>query len=656
MAVSYDNLWSLLIRKGLSKKDFCNKVGITNKTLNKLELNLPIPVEILSGICEILECGFDDIVRNTGENSLITNFPDFDISGLFDDLWNDNEFEILGIKRSTDLPKPYTVKSIKTTLSKYIRECKLSKESINSFLNKLKKYNVYISIDEDVIPNYNEIPKKHTVEDENSQEFKIELQQAKNYVLWLSEQNRLLHSLEESAEKSKLQFNNLNVSNDYSKFVTITCDKETVEYKTAIDKAENNNGFPFNLIIDILDHADSYYFRYQYSKILEKIEELLDTLTPREAFVLKNIYGFSTALDNWFEALEIVDNEIIKNYIMDEFVLRPIRKLRHPARNKHINKYFFEKNMKNINLFDLKWTICYDSNLIHKVIHDYEYDFILGAYMSCVSGLKTKIFIISVLHSGIEKFHLFSIDCSDNIMKVDIAGDNDSTFKGIIGNIIVSGEIGLNTGGMLIEDLGLRVRSYNCLKRAGVNTLNDLAAMTIDDLMKVRNLGKKSVDEVISVLARYGLVYNFDGVIVEKEVINESIESFARFYNAIYGLNNTDNIHLLKDKFLERCSGFGFDLHTAEWFCEIFSEKYACLNNLKIIKEIGDSKILGSLILLKWQQIVNADEENLLLTDNRIWFIIAFNCLYNVAYSERTNKEKQEQEANEDLLDFEWEI
>ena len=54
------------------------------------------------------------------------------------------------------------------------------------------------------------------------------------------------------------------------------------------------------------------------------------------------------------------------------------------------------------------------------------------------------------------------------------------------------------------------------------------------------------------------------------------------------------------------------------------------------------------------KQIVNVAEENLLLTDNRIWFIIAFNCLYNVAYSERKNKEKQE--ANENLLDFEFEI
>ncbi len=49
---------------------------------------------------------------------------------------------------------------------------------------------------------------------------------------------------------------------------------------------------------------------------------------------------------------------------------------------------------------------------------------------------------------------------------------------------------------MTIEDLDLSVRSYNCLKRAGINTVEDLAAKTEEEMMKVRNLGRKSLDEV----------------------------------------------------------------------------------------------------------------------------------------------------------------
>lgn len=49
---------------------------------------------------------------------------------------------------------------------------------------------------------------------------------------------------------------------------------------------------------------------------------------------------------------------------------------------------------------------------------------------------------------------------------------------------------------MTIEDLDLSVRSFNCLKRAGINTVRDLVAMTEEELMKVRNLGRKSLEEV----------------------------------------------------------------------------------------------------------------------------------------------------------------
>ncbi len=58
---------------------------------------------------------------------------------------------------------------------------------------------------------------------------------------------------------------------------------------------------------------------------------------------------------------------------------------------------------------------------------------------------------------------------------------------------------------MSIEDLELSVRSFNCLKRAGISTVEDLANKTEDDMMKVRNLGKKSLDEVTHKLRSLGL-------------------------------------------------------------------------------------------------------------------------------------------------------
>ena len=61
---------------------------------------------------------------------------------------------------------------------------------------------------------------------------------------------------------------------------------------------------------------------------------------------------------------------------------------------------------------------------------------------------------------------------------------------------------------MNIDELELSVRSYNCLKRAGINTVEELCNRTSDDMMKVRNLGRKSLEEVLAKLKELGLQLN----------------------------------------------------------------------------------------------------------------------------------------------------
>ena len=56
-----------------------------------------------------------------------------------------------------------------------------------------------------------------------------------------------------------------------------------------------------------------------------------------------------------------------------------------------------------------------------------------------------------------------------------------------------------------IEDFDFSVRSYNCLKRAGINTIGDLLNKTNDEMLKLRNLGKKSYEEIMGKLDSLGL-------------------------------------------------------------------------------------------------------------------------------------------------------
>ena len=64
---------------------------------------------------------------------------------------------------------------------------------------------------------------------------------------------------------------------------------------------------------------------------------------------------------------------------------------------------------------------------------------------------------------------------------------------------------------MTIEELDLSVRSYNCLKRAGINTVGELVRKTEEEMMKVRNLGKKSLEEVEHKLIELGFGFNKSG-------------------------------------------------------------------------------------------------------------------------------------------------
>ncbi len=90
----------------------------------------------------------------------------------------------------------------------------------------------------------------------------------------------------------------------------------------------------------------------------------------------------------------------------------------------------------------------------------------------------------------VEHLNLF-IDLTDHLGEVEIMVEKEEDKK----------EKALE---MTIEELDLSVRSYNCLKRAGINTVEELTEKTDDDMMKVRNLGKKSLEEVIQKLEELG--------------------------------------------------------------------------------------------------------------------------------------------------------
>ncbi len=90
-----------------------------------------------------------------------------------------------------------------------------------------------------------------------------------------------------------------------------------------------------------------------------------------------------------------------------------------------------------------------------------------------------------------EHLNLF-VDLSDEAKKTEIMVEREETIKEKVLE-------------MTIEELDMSVRSFNCLKRAGIDTVEDLTNRTEEDMIKVRNLGKKSLEEVIQKLHSLGL-------------------------------------------------------------------------------------------------------------------------------------------------------
>ena len=95
-----------------------------------------------------------------------------------------------------------------------------------------------------------------------------------------------------------------------------------------------------------------------------------------------------------------------------------------------------------------------------------------------------------------EHLNLF-VDLSDEAKNVEIMVEREETKKEKVLE-------------MTIEELEMSVRSHNCLKRAGIDTVEDLTNRTEEDMIKVRNLGKKSLEEVIQKLHSLGLDFRRD--------------------------------------------------------------------------------------------------------------------------------------------------
>jgi len=664
MSVSYENLWNLLDQKGLKRVDLCEKAGISTNTLAKLGKNESVKVDVLSRICGALECTFDDIVSNTGENAIIAHLPNFKFYDLdtfgYDIFEYDvvDEFETLNIQTLNDFPKPHTINNIKKTLTRYIKEGKLSIKSVNALLTELKKYNISIVIDEKTAPEYERIPKKLSVEDKKSNIYKTEYQQALNYLYWCLNTQKVQNELRQISQKSNVPYITETEDTDVSRVSYEFEGEDAIKYVAPVQKMHKDSlCYPYNLLKDIFDGIvgeDLYSFLYRHNQICDVVEQTLKNLTVTEEAVLKSLYINSKSISEIYKGLGLPGNDIMETLFEEKFYRRPLRKLRRPPMVRSLlSSFLHDQYCFTCQLNELKWHYIDsyfkdESSGFRRVnietiqkISNLEYiDHILSVYIADSSYVDNSLIIVESLYKGELQWHLLLVDFFGNIFKVKATTTSEILLKNIIKTanyepikVFKSRHIEYT-----LEELDLSVRSFSCLRRAGMYTLEDVVTKTEDDFMKVRNLGKKCLDEIICKVKQYGYYLNDEGIFEYHCLDNLSIVSFAKYYIRLYSRNKTEEEQLLIDNFFEHCNSLGYSLKSADWFVETFMDTTRSLNDISVIDKINNSELLGSIILKKWQHITQWSSEGLLSKENRIWFIIAFSRLYQIGLEKTEEK------------------
>ena len=216
--------------------------------------------------------------------------------------------------------------------------------------------------------------------------------------------------------------------------------------------SELNISYPLNLIDVISGGLYNPVDITTESLLYDRMEYILSLLPDQEKLVIKHIFKDNMTLEEVGKELKLSKERI------RQIEYKAIRKLHHP---KYYNMLFDE--------FDLREQI----KKREKVNKELSLSLFKKIY-----ELRTKL------------------DAIDKVLKsvgVDIMNTKD--------NDILSSSI---------EELELSVRSYNCLKRAGINTIAELINTSITELNNVRNLGQKGVDEISEKLADIGYILKED--------------------------------------------------------------------------------------------------------------------------------------------------
>lgn len=296
--------------------------------------------------------------------------------------------------------------------------------------------------------------------------------------------------------------------------------------------------------------GDRFYKEHEFMMFSsDGMREALEALTPREMKLMKLRFGLD---DGKYRSLEDLCQEFgVTRERVRQIEAKALRKLRNPSRSRKFKPFTFEELKENKYVSDEEIELLSDlendilkSNLIFK--HDLIDDLDLGkdrfdVIRDIQEEIKTrtekekeqKVQNMAKNDIAIEEFD-FSIrtfNClkrfgintinqlaslsEEDIMEIRNLGRHGAEEviskleeRGIkLGELDETTEEIIDKKAVGIIDIDLSVRSFNCLRRAGIETLADLENLTYEELMKIRNVNQKSLEEIVSKAKRYGITF-----------------------------------------------------------------------------------------------------------------------------------------------------
>ena len=230
--------------------------------------------------------------------------------------------------------------------------------------------------------------------------------------------------------------------------------------------------YPHNLLDDIFGDPVDWFVREEY------LDQALNTLTEREREAIYCHYCDGLT----YEVIGGIFN--VSKERVRQIIAKAVRKLRHPSRSKiirsgfhsfdEIDAYAVEK-LSELNEREKKL------NEQEAALKEYKdvVEFNEAGYSSAFDALKRAKWYIDEAVSSCAKIRPYELPECLNIVKKH---------------------------NLTLEEMDLSVRSFNCLKRAGISTIDDIIAMNEDELKTVRNLGKRSYDEIMGKLRDMGFI------------------------------------------------------------------------------------------------------------------------------------------------------